>query len=44
MLVLSSLISFAIMLCYPAVIIARIKDEEQLLEKELKGYKEYKKR
>ena len=41
-LVLGSFVSFAIMLCYPAVIIARITDEEQLLEKELKGYKEYK--
>ncbi|MBE6877578.1 MAG: isoprenylcysteine carboxylmethyltransferase family protein [Ruminococcaceae bacterium] len=41
-LVLCSWISFAIMLVYPIVIVARIKDEEQLLEKELNGYKEYK--
>ena len=41
-LVLGSWISFVIMLSYPAVIIARIKDEEELLEKELDGYKEYK--
>lgn len=41
-LVLGSWISFVIMLSYPAVIIARIKDEELLLEKELQGYKEYK--
>ena len=41
-LVLGSWISFVIMLVYPAFIIARIKDEELLLEKELQGYKEYK--
>jgi len=41
-LILGSWISFIIMLSYPAVIIARIKDEELLLEKELHGYKEYK--
>lgn len=41
-LVLGSWISFIIMLSYPAVIIARIYDEELLLEKELQGYKEYK--
>ncbi len=41
-LVLGSWISFVIMFVYPAVIVVRIKDEEQLLEKELDGYKEYK--
>lgn len=42
--VLGSWISFVIMLVYPSVIIIRIKDEEQLLEKELEGYAEYKKK
>ena len=41
-LVLGSWISFALMLIYPAAIVVRIKDEELLLEAELKGYKEYK--
>ena len=41
-LILGSWISFVIMLVYPAAIIVRIKDEEQLLEEELNGYKEYK--
>ena len=41
-LILGSWISFAIMLVYPAAIVARIKDEEQLLESELNGYTEYK--
>lgn len=41
-LVLGSWISFVVMLVYPVVIVARIKDEENLLEKELKGYMEYK--
>jgi len=41
-LVLGSLISFAVFLIYPFLILIRIKDEEKLLEKELKGYKEYK--
>ena len=31
-------------LCYPAIIIARLKDEEELLTKELPGYAEYKKK
>ncbi|MBQ1252216.1 MAG: isoprenylcysteine carboxylmethyltransferase family protein [Firmicutes bacterium] len=43
-LVLGSWISFVCFLPYPAVIIVRLKNEEQLLETELKGYKEYKKR
>ena len=41
-LVLGSIISFIIFLIYPFIIAKRIKNEEQVLEKELKGYKEYK--
>ena len=41
-LVLGSVFSFAIFLVYPFIIAKRIKNEEKLLEKELKGYKEYK--
>lgn len=41
-LVLGSLISFAIFLAYPFIIAKRIKGEEQFLERELPGYKEYK--
>ena len=41
-LILNSLISFIIFLMYPFIIIKRIKNEEEVLEKELKGYKEYK--
>ena len=40
-LILNSLISFIIFLIYPFVIIQRIKGEEKLLLKDLKGYKEY---
>ena len=43
-LILGSLISFIIFLAYPIVIIKRIKNEEQVLEKQLKGYKEYEKK
>lgn len=43
-LVLGSLISFFIFLIYPVIIIIRIIDEEKVLEKELDGYIEYKKR
>ena len=43
-LILGSLISFIIFLIYPFVIMARINNEEEVLEKELKGYKEYKKK
>ena len=42
--VLNSFISFIIFLMYPFIIIKRIKNEEDVLEKELKGYKEYKKK
>ena len=41
-LILNSIISFAIMLIYPLVIIFRIKNEEKVLERDLNGYKEYK--
>lgn len=41
-LILNSLISFLIMLVYIPIIIKRIKNEEEVLEKELIGYKEYK--
>lgn len=41
-LVLNSLISFIIMLVYIPIIVKRIKNEEEVLETELKGYKEYK--
>lgn len=41
-LILGSIISFIIFLIYPFIISKRIKNEEEVLEKELKGYKEYK--
>ncbi len=41
-LVLGSVISFVIFLAYPFIISKRIKNEEAVLERELKGYKEYK--
>ena len=43
-LILGSLVSFVIFLNYPFIILERIKSEEKVLEKELKGYKEYKKK
>lgn len=43
-LILNSFISFIIFLIYPFIIAKRIKYEEQVLEKELGGYKEYKKK
>ena len=43
-LILGSIISFIIFLIYPFIICKRIKNEEILLEKELKGYAEYKKK
>ena len=42
--VLGSFASFLIFLVYPILIIFRIKNEEKLLENELEGYIEYKKR
>ena len=41
-LVLGSIYAFVIFLAYPFIIAKRIKNEEQLLEKELHGYREYK--
>lgn len=41
-LVLGSFLSFAIMLLYPVAIIARIGNEEKVLEEGLQGYGEYK--
>ena len=41
-LVLGSVYSFIIFLVYPLIIVKRLKAEEEFLEKELKGYKEYK--
>lgn len=43
-LVLGSLIAFAVFLVYPVLIVLRIKDEEKMLETELEGYIEYKKK
>ena len=43
-LILNSIISFIIFLMYPIIIIIRILNEEKFLEKNLKGYKEYKKK
>ena len=43
-LILGSLISFVVFLAYPFIIRKRIINEEKVLEKELKGYKEYKKK
>ena len=40
-LVLNSPISFLIMLVYIPIIISRIRNEEEVLIKELNGYKEY---
>lgn len=43
-LVLGSIISFFVFLIYPIIIAKRIKNEEEILEKELGGYAEYKKK
>ena len=43
-LILGSIISFIIFLAYPFIIIKRINNEEKVLERDLKGYKEYKKK
>lgn len=40
-LVLGSVISFILFLIYPFIIIKRINNEEEVLEKQLEGYKEY---
>ena len=43
-LVLGSFVSFAVFLCFPFVLAARIRSEEELLTRELDGYSEYKKK
>ena len=43
-LILGSIISFIIFLIYPIIIGKRIKNEEKVLERDLKGYAEYKKK
>lgn len=43
-LVLGSLYAFIIFLTYPFIIAKRIKGEEEFLDKELKGYKDYKRK
>ena len=37
-------VSFVVFLAYPFIIAKRIRNEEEVLERELKGYKEYKKK
>jgi protein-S-isoprenylcysteine O-methyltransferase Ste14 len=43
-LVLGSAISFVIFIAYPFIIAARIKNEEEVLARELCGYEDYKKK
>ena len=43
-LVLGSLIAFVVFLAYPIIIATRIKNEEEVLSRELEGYEEYKKK
>ncbi len=43
-LILGSVYSFVIFLVYPFIIAKRIKNEEEVLEKELEGYTEYKRK
>ena len=43
-LILGSIISFIIFLIYPVIIAKRIKNEEMVLERDLKGYTDYKKK
>lgn len=43
-LILGSIFSFIVFLVYPFIIARRIKNEEDVLERELKGYSEYKKK
>jgi len=42
--VLGSAIAFFIFLFYPLLLVKRIKNEEEVLENGLPGYKEYKKK
>ena len=41
---LGSIFSFIIFLIYPFIIAKRIKNEEDVLEKDLEGYSDYKKK
>ena len=43
-LILGSIISFMIFVFYPIIIVTRIKNEEEILERDLKGYLEYEKK
>ena len=43
-LILGSLYSFLVFLVYPCIIVIRINNEEKILDRDLKGYKEYKKK
>lgn len=43
-LILGSVYAFLIFLAYPLIIMKRIRSEERLLERELPGYREYKKK
>ena len=43
-LVLGSMVAFFVFLLYPILIVVRILYEEKVLEKELDGYLEYKKK
>lgn len=43
-LVLGSLVSFIVFLAYPFIIAKRIKNEEEVLSRELEGYEDYKKK
>ncbi len=43
-LVLGSPISFVIMLCYPAILVRRIRNEEEVLARGLPGYTDYQKK
>ena len=43
-LILGSVISFVVFLAYPIIIAVRIKNEEEVLTRELEGYEEYKKK
>ena len=43
-LVLNSIISLIIFLVYPIIIVMRIKNEEEILKRDLKGYEEYTKK
>jgi len=41
-LVLGSALAFVVFLAYPAILVKRIRNEEEVLSRELKGYPEYK--